>query len=579
VMTAVPATGYRFTNWTGTANTAVNPIGFTVRAPITQTAHFTLTCHTLTVAEVPPEGGAVTISPAPSCPNSQYQYGTSVQLAAAPAAGYAFGGWTGDVTGTTNPTSVAINANKSVTATFNATIVLDVSPAGETVTVGDIFTVELRALTGAQPVDTAHLVVGYNPALLQVVDAAGNPATRVISGTALPDVLTNTVNTSAGVITYAAGILEGQPPSGVTTIAYVRFRAIGPGPSQITYLPDSGLFFAGRFLGGARRSGSVLAVPVALRGIVTLEGRGLRGDPSWGGYPLTVTFGSGICATPTFTPTASHQTATDANGRFVIPDFLTGVFDVRAKNPHSLSSCRASLTIPTAGEIDFGLLLEGDVNNDDCVSAVDFSLLRTSYKLCKQDVGFNPNADLNGDGCVFTDDYSLLAKNYLLCGPISGPAGGTEQLAAGVATLSIWPANVTAAPGQEITLDLRVASPGGPVQAVDAALAYDPYYLEALAVTGEATMEDVLWNEVENATGVLHYTAGHRGTAPTGEFSLATVRFRLKSIPPGPLEIRYSAGTNAWHSGASVLADTQPAVVLPDPNWIVRSYLPGVMSK
>ncbi|MBN1670803.1 MAG: lamin tail domain-containing protein, partial [Kiritimatiellae bacterium] len=54
-------------------------------------------------------------------PNSPYyDNGTSVQLTATPNAGYAFTGWSGDLSGTANPASLTMNANKSVTASFTA---------------------------------------------------------------------------------------------------------------------------------------------------------------------------------------------------------------------------------------------------------------------------------------------------------------------------------------------------------------------------------------------------------------------------------------------------------------------------
>ena len=49
-----------------------------------------------------------------------YHYGDTVQLTATPAAGWSFANWTGDATGTTNPLSVLINGNKTVTANFTA---------------------------------------------------------------------------------------------------------------------------------------------------------------------------------------------------------------------------------------------------------------------------------------------------------------------------------------------------------------------------------------------------------------------------------------------------------------------------
>jgi uncharacterized repeat protein (TIGR02543 family) len=60
--------------------------------------------------------GSVTKSPN----QASYASGSVVQLTAVPASGYTFGGWSGDLTGTTNPASITMNGNKAVTATFNA---------------------------------------------------------------------------------------------------------------------------------------------------------------------------------------------------------------------------------------------------------------------------------------------------------------------------------------------------------------------------------------------------------------------------------------------------------------------------
>src|SRR5450432_2155917 len=50
---------------------------------------------------------------------STYTSGTNVTLTANPAAGQQFTGWSGDTTGTSNPLTITMNANKSVTATFS----------------------------------------------------------------------------------------------------------------------------------------------------------------------------------------------------------------------------------------------------------------------------------------------------------------------------------------------------------------------------------------------------------------------------------------------------------------------------
>ncbi|WP_114782243.1 InlB B-repeat-containing protein [Botryobacter ruber] len=70
--------------------------------------------------------GTVTRSP----DQTTYDSGSTVSLTATPASGYAFAGWSGDASGTTNPLSVTMNSNKSITATFTA-----VSPSVYTLSV------------------------------------------------------------------------------------------------------------------------------------------------------------------------------------------------------------------------------------------------------------------------------------------------------------------------------------------------------------------------------------------------------------------------------------------------------------
>jgi hypothetical protein len=47
-----------------------------------------------------------------------YYYGDIIQLTAVPAAEWTFSAWSGDASGTANPTAVGMISNKTVTATF-----------------------------------------------------------------------------------------------------------------------------------------------------------------------------------------------------------------------------------------------------------------------------------------------------------------------------------------------------------------------------------------------------------------------------------------------------------------------------
>ncbi len=70
--------------------------------------------HTLTVNMTPQGGGSVAFNP----PGGTYDAGTEVTLTATPAVGYQFSGWSGDLTGSTNPATITMDGNKNVTAIF-----------------------------------------------------------------------------------------------------------------------------------------------------------------------------------------------------------------------------------------------------------------------------------------------------------------------------------------------------------------------------------------------------------------------------------------------------------------------------
>ncbi|GAB3853117.1 hypothetical protein GCM10028822_21550 [Hymenobacter terrigena] len=116
-LTAAPAAGYTFTGWSGDASGTTNPLTVTMTGNKNITATFTATTtsYTLTVNTV----GTGTVTKNPN--QATYASGTNVTLTATPGAGFAFSGWSGSATGSTNPLTVAMTANKTITATFTAT--------------------------------------------------------------------------------------------------------------------------------------------------------------------------------------------------------------------------------------------------------------------------------------------------------------------------------------------------------------------------------------------------------------------------------------------------------------------------
>lgn len=113
-LTATPATGYVFSSWSGDASGSTNPLTVTMNSDKNITANFTaipVNTFTLTVTAV---NGSVAKNPN----QPTYASGSTVQLTATPNSGFNFTGWSGDATGSANPLTVTMNANKNITANF-----------------------------------------------------------------------------------------------------------------------------------------------------------------------------------------------------------------------------------------------------------------------------------------------------------------------------------------------------------------------------------------------------------------------------------------------------------------------------
>jgi len=114
-------TQYGFASWSdggGQSHTIMAPSSAT-----TYTASFN-TQYSLTTSTNPPAGGAVN----PPGLN-WYASGQGVSISATANTGYGFSGWTGDLSGSTNPASLTMNGPKSITANFTHSGSLVVTPS------------------------------------------------------------------------------------------------------------------------------------------------------------------------------------------------------------------------------------------------------------------------------------------------------------------------------------------------------------------------------------------------------------------------------------------------------------------
>ncbi len=171
---AAPNKGHSFTNWLGDLSGIANPATLVMEADKSVIAGFAVKTYTLTATAA---DGSVTKSP----DKASYKHGETVTLEAVPDKGYSFTNWSGDLSGGTNPATLVMDADKSVTAglaaktyTLTATAVdgsVTKSPDQAGYSPGETVTLEAVSNTGHNFTHwSGDLSGGTNPATL-IMDA------------------------------------------------------------------------------------------------------------------------------------------------------------------------------------------------------------------------------------------------------------------------------------------------------------------------------------------------------------------------------------------------------------------------
>ncbi|GEM_PF-756063 len=221
-LTATPGIGYHFTGWSGDASGSTNPLTVTMNADKNITANFAIDTYTLTVLAT---NGSVTKNP----DQATYDSNSTVELTATPGVGYHFTGWSGDATGTTNPLTVTMDANKNITANFSInTYTLSILAVNgnvlknpDQVSYDSNTTVELTAT----PVTGYHFT-GWS------VDASGMTNPLLVIMDADKDIRAN-FGINSYVITATSGTNGTISPSGSDTLDYGSNE-------QFTFTPSTG---------------------------------------------------------------------------------------------------------------------------------------------------------------------------------------------------------------------------------------------------------------------------------------------------------------------------------------------------
>ncbi len=236
-LTPVPDAGWEFTGWSGDLSGSDNPATIVMNSNKTVTATFSeivVPQYTLTTNTV--GQGSITLSPT----GGTYDEDTVVTLTPVPASGWLFVGWSGDLSGTANPATITMTANKSVTATF--------TEAPTTGTVGSTTVYSTNSVNGsrrAMPYTmpengtitsiSMYHTGGSGSMILAVYDGTSSPGNRiaVTTTTAVSSTtgwqtinLQTPVYVASGTTVWLAWVYEDNPG--------IRYQTGSPGRYQST---------------------------------------------------------------------------------------------------------------------------------------------------------------------------------------------------------------------------------------------------------------------------------------------------------------------------------------------------------
>jgi uncharacterized repeat protein (TIGR02543 family) len=297
-ITATPATGYLFSNWSegGTAVSINANFTFTVTGNRTFVANFILITYTINTSSSPVAGGT-------TGGGGTYIPGTSVTLTATPASGYQFVNWSeaGAPVSTNQTYTFTVNANRTLVASFQSITYITVntlsSPAGGgstsgggTYTSGSSVTITATAASdyrfvnwteSGTPVSASEsytftvtanrtLVANFNPITFTVITSSSPAAGGTTSGggTYNSGSIATVIATPAAGYRFVNWTVGGSPVSTSTNYEFTvtANRTLVANFSQITYTiaasssPAAGGTTTG---GGIFNSGSLATVTAA----------------------------------------------------------------------------------------------------------------------------------------------------------------------------------------------------------------------------------------------------------------------------------------------------------------------------
>ena len=447
-------------------------------------------------------------------------------------------------------------------------IMLRLSPVTVSSGISQTFEVEMMVQAGTAEVDGASAYLNFNPAELRVLS--------ITPGSDFPIVLQNDFDNNTGEVDFAAGALSEPYPSGTFTLATVTFEAIEESNGSaidfnMTAPRQSDITFGGTSLLESTAGSTVMISSLTtLRGCVTLQGRDDVPPPHarWS-VPLRVSLtdtslpvlGGGRNSEPTY----NFEVITDEEGCFEVTGIAPGTYEGRIKKSTTLQNTESVILIAGMNDIDFdSLLREGDANDDNYVTILDFSILAGAFGTCEGDQNFDPRADFNGDGCITILDFSLLASNFGQSGDTLAPSEQSHQPTQAV-TMLIEPTSTSVKPGDLFSVRVQLQTGNQKLDGAQILLDFDPQLLQVEHLMAGEAFPLALANHVDNRNGTLTFAAGTLEAFPSGTFDVLTLQLRALAATDGTqltFAERSLEGSDVTFGGKSVQGGYLDGVVI-----------------
>jgi hypothetical protein len=461
-VTANASVGYGFQSWSGDLTGSANPTTVQIDGNKIINAIFTLTQYVLSVSMV--GSGSVTLNP-----NAPYYYGAQVQLTAVGSKGWSFDHWSGDLTGSSNPNSLKMYRNMSVTVTF---VQINYTLAVHVIRLGSV------SYNGTPPYhygDVVFLIAVPNPGhsfdqWTGDLNSSVNPATLIMTNNMdvtawfVQSVYTLTVNVvgtgnvtrnSTGLYNFGDAVLL----TAISETPWLFDRWAGDlmgSTNPATLVITANMSVTAYFVAGptlfmspnnitCRVYNESFAVTVNVSDAVnvkdfafeihyntTLLGYVNITWNAWGTGNITFDEGAG-----TITGSTSGNSLNGTQTLITI-EFEAACYHIWKSDPHWTNDLTASILFQWANlsylsgpdltyerggihQINIGAdfaytfsPIQGDVNNDGTVDSFDLRSVAAYFgaKEGDQDWAQAKTYDLNGDGTIDTKDLDLVAANY-----------------------------------------------------------------------------------------------------------------------------------------------------------------------